>query len=503
MDTSPRALVTTGAVFLTVAFAVPALAVPTTERVSVATDGAQADGGMSLFWLSALSRNGRFVAFESDATNLVLGDSGSHEDVFVRDRDTDRDGVLDEADALRTVRVSVSTGGAEGNGFTWGATMSADGRSVGFVSLSSNLVSGDGNNTFDVFVRDRDTDRDGVFDEGGSVRTRLASASSAGAEGNRESGVPVMSGNGRFLAFGSTAANLVGNDRNRVWDAFVRDRDVDRDGILDEASAVKTRRVSLSTKGAEGNRDSEPAGVSANGRFVVIHSFASNLVSGDTNGTWDVFVRDRNTDRDGLFDEAGAVKTVRISMSSSGVQGNGASLRSAISDNGRFVAFQSSATNLVAGDTNGSDDIFVRDRDVDRDGIFDERGAVRTRRVSLPAGGGEADWWSGNPSISGSGRFVGFASAASNLVADDTNGATDGFVRDRDTDLDGIFDEPGAVATIRVSVSPIGTQASGYSTQVGLSGDGRWAAFSSGANDVVEPDLNPWNTDVFVRGPLP
>jgi hypothetical protein len=503
MDVNARARVIVGAALLTVVFAVPALALPTTERVSVANDGAQADGTMSLFWLSAVSRDGRFVAFESDATNLVSGDSGSNQDAFVRDRDTDRDGILDEAGAVKTVRVSVSSGGAEGNGFTWGATMSDNGRSVGFVSLSSNLVSGDGNNTFDVFVRDRDTDRDGVFDEGGSVRTRLASASSTGAEGNGESGVPVMSGNGRFLAFGSTATNLVGNDRNRAWDAFVRDRDADRDGMLDEAGAVKTRRVSLSTKGAEGNRDSEPAGVSRTGRFVVIHSFASNLVSGDTNGTWDVFVRDRDTDRDGVFDEAGAVKTVRISMSSSGAQGNGASLRAAISESGRFVAFQSSATNLVAGDTNGSDDIFVRDRDIDRDGIFDERGAVRTRRVSLPASGGEADWWSGSPSISGSGRFVGFTSAASNLVADDTNGATDGFVRDRDTDLDGIFDEPDAVTTIRVSVSPIGAQASGYSTQVGLSGNGRWAAFSSGANNVIEPDLNLWNTDVFVRGPLP
>jgi hypothetical protein len=497
-----RRLVSAGLVVLASALAVPASAAVATERVSLANDGAQADGSLSLFWRSAVSTDGRFVAFESDATNLVAGDSGAHEDAFVRDRDLDKDGVFDEADAVKTVRVSVSTGGAEGNAFTWGATMSRDGRSVGFVSFSSNLTRGDRNGTADVFVRDRDTDRDRLFDEGGAVRTVRVSLSSANGEGNGESGVPVISPNGRFVAFGSRATNLVAGDRNLSWDVFVRDRDADRDGILDESGAVKTRRVSLSTKGTQGNGDSEPAGMSRNGRFVAFHSLASNLVSGDTNGVWDVFVRDRDVDKDGVFDESGAVKTVRVSRSSSGAQANGESLFPALSDSGRFVVFHSAATNLVAGDANGWSDVFVRDRDTDRDGIFDESGAVRTVRVSLSASGSEGHAPSYSASISEDGRFVSFASDAGDLVSDDTNGATDGFVRDRDADVDGILDEADGVTTIRVSVAANGSQATGYSSQVALSGDGRWAIFSSGANDVVEPDLYLWNKDVFVRGPL-
>lgn len=500
---SGRAIATAATSFVAGVFALPAFAFVETERVSVATDGAQANGQTSLFWRAAISGSGRFVAFDSDATNLVAGDTSSSADAFVRDRDADGDGLFDEAGAVKTVRVSVSTSGAEGNGWTfYGTSISGAGRAVAFVSASSNLVGGDVNETLDVFVRDRDVDRDRVFDERGAVRTARVSVSRTGVEANGESGIPVISANGRFIVFASMATNLVGSDGNGAWDVFVRDRDADRDRVFDEPGAVRTRRLSLSTIGAEGNGNSEPAGISRNGRFVAFHSLASNLAADDTNGVWDVFVRDRDTDRDGVFDERGAVKTVRVSLSSNGGEADGASMSPAVSATGRFVAFQSSATNLVAADTNGFDDVFVRDRDSDGDGIFDERGAVATFRVSLSTSDTQAIWWSAGPSISASGRYVGFASGADNLVADDTNGATDGFVRDRDADGDGIFDERGAVATLRVSVAQGGAEAAGYSSEVELSANGRWAAFASGANNIVEPDLKLWNTDVFVRGPL-
>jgi Tol biopolymer transport system component len=160
----------------------------------------------------------------------------------------------------------------------------------------------------------------------------------------------------------------------------------------------------VSSAGAEGNGNSFDPSISADGRFVAFDSFASSLVGGDTNGESDIFVRDR---RKG--------KTRRVSVSSAGAEANGRSfindIGSPISADGRFVAFQSDASNLVGGDTNGSSDVFVRDRRRDK-----------TRRVSVSSAGAEANDNSVGPSISADGRFVAFASWATNLVAGDTQG---------------------------------------------------------------------------------
>jgi len=168
-------------------------------------------------------------------------------------------------------------------------------------------------------------------------------------------------------------------------------------------------RVSVSSTGLAGNKDSFYASISANGRYVAFSSDASNLIWGDTNKTADVFVFDRLTRR-----------TERVSVSSWGVQGNGDHLYPSISADGRYVAFISDSSNLVPGDTNGRADVFVHDRRLHL-----------TERVSVSSSGAEADGDSYFPSISADGRYVAFSSDATNLVGDDTNKKADVFVHDR------------------------------------------------------------------------
>jgi hypothetical protein len=313
----------------------------TTELVSLSSAEVQAD---SESWSPAINDDGRFVAFYSDATNLVSGDTNDVEDVFVRDRQ-----------AGTTVRVSVSSGGTQANGASDGwIAISSTGRYVAFTSDASNLVTGDTNDTGDVFVRDRDTDADGIFDEAGAVSTTRVSVSSGGAQGNGESYYAAISGDGRYVAFGSAATNLVTGDTNGFPDVFVRDR-----------QTATTARVSLHSAGTQGNAGSFDPAISADGRQVAFQSFATNLADGDTNvfcdtdgddeyddNCPDVLVRDRDTDEDGILDEAGAVSTIRVSVSSLGGEGDGESLDPAISGDGNRVAFYSYASNLVAGDTN-------------------------------------------------------------------------------------------------------------------------------------------------------
>jgi Tol biopolymer transport system component len=286
----------------------------TTERVSVGSAGAQ---GNDASWNPSISADGHYVAFWSFASNLVAGDTNGSEDVFVHDRQSGA-----------TERVSVGSGGTQGNGRSNYPSISADGRYVAFSSEASNLVSGDTNGSHDVFVHDRQ-----------SGATARVSVSSGGVEGNRWSQVPSISADGRYVAFLSFASSLVPGDTNGREDVFVHDRQT---GV--------TERVSVSSGGVQGNWDSGVGSISADGRYVAFRSFAENLVAGDTNGTYDVFVHDR---------QSGA--TDRVSVSSGGVQGNDRSEESSISADGRFVAFSSFASNLVAGDTNLLSDVFVHE----------------------------------------------------------------------------------------------------------------------------------------------
>jgi Tol biopolymer transport system component len=361
-------------IVLTTAIELDALAVETTtRRVSVGPGGEEGDGTSNT---ASISADGRFVAFQSYATNLVGNDTNSTYDVFVRDRKLGR-----------TRRMSVSTAGAEVTAPSYAPSISADGRFVAFQSYGTTLVAGDTNGVADIFVRDRKTGT-----------TRRVSLRSSGAEPNGESSRPSISADGRFVAFQSDATNLVGGDANGAVDIFVRDRE---NGT--------TRRVSVSSMGTEGNGGSDHASISANGRFVAFDSGASNLVGFDMNGVYDVFVHDRMRG-----------KTRRVSVSSAGTEGDVGSYWPAISGDGHFVTFYADASNLVLGDTNGFPDVFVHDRT-----------SGKTSRVSLRSSGAQGNEGSYDPWISGDGRFVGFSADASNLVGGDTNLHSDVFVRDR------------------------------------------------------------------------
>jgi Tol biopolymer transport system component len=230
--------------------------------------------------------------------------------------------------------------------------------------------------------------------------TQRISVTASGQQANGESRFALISADGRYVAFDSAASNLVAGDANGVTDVFE----------LDLATGV-IERVNVSSAGAEANSEASAAGISNDGRYVTFLSYASNLVPGDNNGFADVFVHDRVT---------GATHLVDRSTAGQQAQGGDTASGGAISADGRYVTFDSSAANLVAGDTNGAQDVFVRDRT-----------AGTTQRVSVAGGGGQADDESFASSISADGRSVAFASFADNLVPGDTNGTTDVFVRDR------------------------------------------------------------------------
>ncbi len=390
-----------------------------TERVSVASDGTQAN---SPSFDPAISADGRFVAFQSDSSNLVAGDTGhiaGHDEplnIFVHDRDT---GI--------TERVSVASDGTQANSSSFDPAISADGRFVAFRSKASNLVPGDANFADDIFVHDRDT---GI--------TERVSVASDGTEGNDRSNRAqlTISANGRLVAFESEASNLVAGDTNASPDIFVHDR-----------VTGTTERLSVASDGSQGNFSSDDSAISADGRFVAFQSFARNLVPSDTNGWPDVFIHDRVTGT-----------TERVTMAGDGTEGNQFSFDPAISADGRFVAFGSDASNLVSGDTNVSPDIFVHDRVTGS-----------TERVSVAGDGTQGNSDSRIPAISGDGRFVAFDSLAGNLVLGDTNGESDVFVRDRglppQLSLVGVC--PGSVSLSLESATPNGSVAFGWGTSEG------------------------------------
>jgi len=358
-------------------FAADSTPAQTTTRVSVDSWGTEGNNSSDV---SAVTADGRIVAFVSLASNLVAGDTNGRNDVFVHDRSTGH-----------TERVSVDSSGAEANSYSYFPALSADGQIVAFSSTASNLVAGDTNGDADVFIHDRST---GL--------TERVSVDSSGAEGVSTSHFPAISADGQVVAFQSYSSNLVAGDTNGIDDVFVHDRST---GI--------TERVSVDSSGVQGNHGSLGPSISANGQIVAFFSYASNLVAGDTNVAYDVFVHDRSS---GL--------TERVSVDSSGAEANDPSSQPLISADGRIVAFNSGASNLVSGDTNGDIDVFVHDRST-----------ALTERVSVDSSGAQGNDYSHYPSISADGRIVAFYSDASNLVSGDTNGTWDVFVHDRSTGL--------------------------------------------------------------------
>jgi len=288
----------------------------TTEIVSIGTGGISGDVGGDI---PVISADGRFVAFTSGSTNFVPGDTNGVFDLFIHDRQSGT-----------TERISVSTGGAEADGLTAYSSISADGRFVAFESQATNLVIGDTNGKMDIFIRDRQL--------GTTERVNL---SSGGLEADGASRYPSLSADGNFLVFQSDATNLVTGDTNGVRDIFLRDLQLGT-----------TVRVSVDSGGAQSNGASNDPSISANGLNVTFRSAATNLEVGDANGVEDEFVHDLQT---------GA--TERISWTESGGEIDASCAgRGPVSDDGRYVMFSTYASNVVAGDTNDDYDIFLRDR---------------------------------------------------------------------------------------------------------------------------------------------
>jgi len=409
-----------------------------TTRVSVNSIEAQALNGNS--YNVFISAGGRFVVFVSNADNLVPDDMNTYRDVFIRDRKLGKTRLINVSSAGEQVNNDFS------DAYSNGSPISADGRFVVFSAFAANLVPSDLNSHTDVFIRDRQ-----------NHTTRRISVNSAEEEAqNGDSVDPAISADGRFVVFASTSDNLVPNDLNTSVDVFIRDR---KKGV--------TKRVSVNSAEEESHEGGSEASVSANGRYVLFGSISDNLAPGAVDGNEDAYVRDRWKGT-----------TRRVSVNTRGHQANESVGYMSISNSGRFVVFESNANNLVKHDTNGQDDVFVRDRR-----------SKTTKRVSVSSSEKQVMNWSGYAHISPSGRFVAFESPAGHLVPGDDNGIVDIFVRD-------LFSGTTLRATSRSGgTSPTGSE---YPT---ITADGRFVGFQSDVNNLVPGDTNGF-TDAFVRGPL-
>jgi Tol biopolymer transport system component len=402
---------------------------PTTTRVSIGSDGQEGNSYSNVFNISG---NGRYVVFHSVASNLVANDTNETDDIFLHDLLT-----------RKTIRVSVNSEGVQGNDRSLRSAVSSQERFVSFDSQATNLVANDSNNSMDVFIHEVLTGE-----------TTRVSVNSEGEEGNAGSWNSSMSADGRYVRFTSDASNLVENDLNGAADVFVRDR-----------LTGTTERVSVDSAGSEANGFSSGAGLSADGRFVSFQSDATNLDGEDSNGVRDAFVHDRLTG-----------ETYRVSLSSQGEEGNQSSQRARISGDGRFIVFDSEATNLVEGDSNGVMDVFLHNR-LTRE----------TTRISVNREGVEGNGLSRNAVLSYDGRFLSYFSEASNLVPDDTNESPDAFRYDRLTG-----------ETIRVSLADDGSEAEEGAGFPHISDQGSRIGFQSISGNLVPGDTNE-ETDIFVR----
>jgi len=404
------------------------------ERINLTSSGAPGDA--DVVGSASISADGRFVAFAQGGAPLVAGvpDSAlTH--VYVRD-------LLDGTTEI----VDVSDSGIAGTGHALAPSISADGRFVAFESEADDLVAGDTNVASDVFVRDR-----------AAGTTSRVSIAADGSEGNDSSNEPSISADGNKVAFSSYADNLVLDDWNGSGDIFVRDR-----------NAATTVRASVMSNGDEGDlcEDSYEPSISGDGNVVAFTTYES-FILGDTNDEEDVYVHEMMT-----------AKTKIISTRMSNVSPDGGFGPPDVSGDGRYVAFNSYGP-LDGGTTPLALEVFVRDRS-----------AATTERISVAAGGALSNGISSDPTISADGRYVAFRSAASNLVAGDTNADDDVFVRDRT-----------AAATTLVSRDVLLGQLGGTTYGGTISGDGKMIAFTTPApvTDKSGATIDDGKVDVYAR----
>ncbi len=404
------------------------------SRVNLDGANGQSFGGASE--LPSISHDGRFVSFESAATNLVQGDNNALIDVFVRDRQL-----------VSTVRASAVHLGARSNGASSEASISHDGQLVAFASAASTMLPNDTNNFADIFLRNLAT---------GS--TTLISAPAAGTPfANGLSDSPSISGDGLSVAFRTRASNLMIPAGNGVNQLYVKQR-----------VTGTVERISLSTSGSLPIPDVLRLGssISFDGNLVLFHAGDSNLSDGDFNSADDVLLRNR-----------AANTTTVISIDAAGTRGNGHSSQGQISSDGSHVVFSSAASNWGS-DTNLVTDIYLKS-------LLDNS----LQRVSTDAAGEQANGASSNPSISANARLIAFTSAASNLVPGDSNGVIDVFVKNID---DG--------AITRVSTDALGAQGTGgdCTGATSISANGRYVGFSCAMSNLVAADGNNF-ADSFIR----
>ena len=367
------------------------------------------------------------------------GDTNRVRDVFIYDR---TNGTLE--------RVSQGVGGKQTDGDSQRPTLTADGRFVAFWSAAENLVDNDSNQVTDCFLHDRQTHT--------TVRVDVGPAD---LQANGECARPVVSGDGKLVAFESAATNLEkptvlgkSTDTNKTKDVFVRD-----------LIANTTTRVSVSTDGKQGTGDSVRPSISASGRFVAFQTEAA-LQSDDTNKKTDVYLHDLETK-----------ETSRVSIGPGGAEGNAGSFSPSLSADGGLLSYWSNASNFVPGDSNKVGDVFVFN--------FSDGS---TTRISVGPEDEGGDGMSSDPSMSPDGRYVAFWSAATNLVSDDTNGKRDIFLVDRDTGT-----------LTRVSVADDGTQGDGDSFSPNLGSGGGLVAFDSAAKTLVADDRKTKGSDIFLH----
>ncbi|MFC8455145.1 TolB family protein, partial [Kitasatospora sp. NPDC057223] len=427
-----------------------------TEQVSVGAGGVRADAQA---FGEAISADGRFAVFSSEADNLVPGDTNGFYDVFVRDL---RNG--------RTERVSLGTGGVQGNAFSSDGAVSADGRYVAFTSDSDNLAPGDANGTSDVFVRDRLTGRTERLTTGDPAQQQPGGSDS-----------PSISWNGRYVAFASGRSDLVPGDTNGVADIFVADR-----------WTGSTTRVTVGADGSEADRASTQPVISADGSTVGFISRAGNLLPAGPDSAGAAPAA-RPSEQPVAAGAGGAdpqitkprvypfyVRDLRAGRTTGGSVGADGTLTWAnsgsLSADGRYAVFTSNSPDVLPGDGNGEIDVFVRDL-----------ATGRTRLVSAAADGTPTNGPSYNGVVSADGRRVYFSSYADNLVPQDTNAAEDVFRRDLWT---------GRVE--RVSVAADGTQSPGSSYLPEIDALGTTVLFDSDDGTLVPQDTDG-HPDVFLR----
>jgi archaellum component FlaF (FlaF/FlaG flagellin family) len=399
------------------------------------------------------------------------------------------------------IRITESIDGLPPNGPSVNGGLDWDGGFVTFASKASNLVPGDTNDAYDLFIRD--TCIRYIPDPDCAMKMTRVVMGVGGAEPNGDigwtdtspEGSLAVSFNGRYVAFVSSASNLVPDDTNGVDDVFLLDTCIEAYPFA--ACTPGVIRISVGNAGVQATAPASYPAVADDGRYVVFVSGDPNLVAGDTNGVADVFLRD--TCR-GVSVQC-TPSTTRVSVTNAGGQPNGASGEPVFT--GRYVAFSSLASNLVPEDTNGLQDVFIRDT------CLGESGCVpSTRLVSVGYLNDPADGASGDPQVSWPladfyghdqhGRFVAFVSSATNLVVDDTNGASDVFERDF------CAGEPNcAPSTARISLTSTNEQIMGDSWGPDfLRWDGEAIPFVTDADGVVSGDMNGV-ADVYVRHHCP